>query len=1761
MLPVVPGYQLTEVVHESSRRLVCRGRSADGSEVILKTLAARYPGRHGIAELRREFALLCKLDIDGVVDAYELVSHGSGNLAIVMEPFGLSLAEHLRDRGGEPLPLDVFFTVAVAVAGVLGEVHEADVVHKDVVPRNILFDPETRGVKLIDFSIASALSRERLGTPLLSNLEGSLPFISPEQTGRMNRDVDYRSDLYSLGVSFFQLLTGQLPFHADTAIGWVHQHISREPPSPSALNPAVPRQVADIVLKLMSKDAEDRYQSTYGLIADLQRCRTELVDVGSISPFFLGHADTSRRFQFSQRLVGRDAELEQLHEVFGRVARGSSELCLISGWSGVGKSALVGELSTSIVGESGVLIHGKFDPFQRSTPYSALSVAFGELLRQLLAQPPDVLQDWAGAFMEALGGNGALLCPLLPDLALILGPQPPVAELPPAEAQNRFQLVFVDFVRVFTERHPLVLFLDDLQWSDAPTLSLLRRLARVSGLERLLVVGAYRSNEVGDGHPLRLVIDELRESQPIVEIELSPIGAEAIAQLTAAALCVEPEECAELSALVYDRTRGNPFFATEFLQTLYETGVIRFRPHLGLWGWDLDAAVGAEVGSSVVEFMVANLRRLPDAAQRALQLAACVGNTFSLRTVALLSGTSTEQAGQDLLPALVRNMVVPLTEEYRFVSEGELGADARYRFRHDRVQQAAHALLDAEQRASVHLAIGRLLQSRSGAEESDARLMEIVDHLDDGRQLITDPAERMALAHLNLRAAQRARSSSAYEAALQYARIGRELAGEAADPGLLWDLGVELQQCSYLTGRYDEAQRYSEHLLEHARTPVEKAEVLCVRTRQYATIGKMRESIESAIAGLQLLGLDFRSEPDAAQITEQLAAVERNLAGREIPSLIDAPVCTDEVQLQAVRLLTEIFAAAFLSGSGNLFPYLVLKLVNLSLEHGNSPESPFAYAAYGMLLCGALDDPATAMEYGRLAVATNERFDDISQKARVIYVYTMFVHHWSEHWATMTPWFKRGIEAGYQSGDLLYLAYSAQDCIIWDPTLDLETASEAQRRYLSVVKDTGYEDSYDSGSLFLQMQLNFLDQTDGMFSLDTEDFDEGAVVAGMAARGFMTGIANHQIYKAEIHHFYLDFEGALRFIELQDPMIRSSMSLPQIVRFHLVSFLTRAALDVDRPKMQRALDQMARWAAHCPVNFAHLESLMRAENARLEGDLTGALELYGQSIQLARDNRFLRDEGMANELAGRCLLGRGLDTAATGYLQAAHHIYGRFGAVRKVRQLEEQHSGLRAAYVGEGVDGVTTTTRGIGDAQLDLASVMAASQAISGELLLEQLWNTTLAVLMENAGAHRAAFVIRREGQLELHAMASAESGGAETQLPQRLSVDSLHLPVSVLRAVLRTREPVVLGDARSSERFGSDPYVLQKSPRSVLCVPIARRGGFEGVIYMENNLTTDAFTAERIKVIRLLSSQAAISTENARLYEDQRRLVDAQRRFVPDQFLEFLGHQDIADVTLGESISREMTVMFSDLRGFTPLAERLGPQQVIGLLNRYFSRLEVPIATAGGFIDSFNGDEIMALFGVSPDRAVEGGIGMWRALADFNRDSVEAGGPALNMGVGLNTGPLVLGTVGGNDRLKCGVVGDTVNLASRIEQLTKHYDVPFLIGEQTYDRLADPERFSIRQIDRVAVKGKSYGVRLYEVLDAERPERRALKERTRELLHGARVAYEQRRFGEACEALEQAIAIDPADRVLDIVLGRCRKYEFAPPPESWQGFETLSHK
>ncbi len=1774
----VANYELGETLYQSSRTTIHRGiRKTDAVSVVIKLLEGEYPHPRDSAQLRREFRVARQLRAPGIIDVYALEPWGNG-LALVQEDFGgVSLAGQPRPDGG--VDVDTFFEIALAVTRVLAHVH-LQVVHGDVSPANVLWNPSTRELRLIDFGASSEIRREARRLLPEDLPETSLPYVAPERSGRMNRDVDQRTDLYSLGAMLYELLTGRQAFVAKDRGEWIYAHLSRQPRAPHEIAPGCPEMLSRIVLRLMAKNPEDRYQGAQGLLSDLEECERRWRAGGEIEAFALARRDAESHLRLPQRLFGRDAEAQVLFKAFDEVAHGATRVLLVSGEAGIGKSALVHETRRAIAQANGYFVEGKFEQSDRHAPYEALAEAFRQLVVQILSEPEDRLNRWAEELRDALAPNGQLIVDLVPAIERVIGPQPPVAPGNPVEEQNRFQATVASLLRTFARSdHPLVLFLDDLQWSNPPTLSLIKRLLADRTGGSFLLIGAYREDEVGPGHPLAGLIADAARSHSVQSIRLAPLEVPVVSGILREALSTSNhQQTVELARVLCDKARGNPLVLGELLCRIHRDGGIYFDTGRGAWLWDLDR-IRRVTGGDAVDLMLRRMLDLSPETQSWLRLAACLGATFDLEALAIVAQSSPADAAEGLSQAVREGLLLRVSDDYRLGRAHDDQAltdtvpfDGQYQFQHDRVEQAAYALVPAADRAAMHLRIGRLLLLHTPPAHREERLIAIVQHLNEGAALLETDEQRLELASVNLAAARKAKASVAYASAFKLLRVAR-----SALPASAWETAFELAYevhslsaaCAYLVGELDVAARLCQDLLRRARTRLEKAQVHAMQLAQLTYCDRKDEAVLAGLRGLRVLGIRISAHPATATIIKEVLFAKAALGGRKVADLEDAPAITDPVVRLCMRILIDFIPPAYLTGNDKLFAAVVLKQVRLSLRHGGGVESASAYASYVVLLAG-LGDLKGANEFGQLAVRLTERHKATESRCRNLVLSALFGQSWSRPWRELRPCFQEAVRAGLESGDLLFAAYACGWIHLWDPDLDVRTAWDEGRKYLATIAKTDYQNALDAAQLSQQLWTNLLGQSKGRLSLSDDQFDEEACRERMARVRNVSGGGIHALYRIQICLFYEEPERGFAVIRAARPLVQALAGSPYLVEYCLHAFLVCASMPdgcrdarAARRHMRQLHAMMRKWAKHCPENFGQHLTLMDAEWARATGDVAAATRLYDEAVTAARRGLFARYEALANERAALFFLGHGSERIAALYMREARYQYARWGATAKVAFLDERYARLLggASEAAPSFLEPLVRPRGAeGTRPLDLITVLRASQTISEEVILERLLERLAAIVRENAGATRVSLLLREQDGLPLLVQAETRESGP-TQVMQQLHLEKADLPLSIIRYVDRSGQPLVLADAAREREFADDPYFRTHPARSMLALPIVHRGEALGVLYLENELATGAFTEERLTTLRMLSSQAAISIQNARLYEHVQKMVDSFSRFVPREFLRSLGRSQFLDIRLGESVQKVMTVLFSDIRGFTTLVERMSPTENIDFLNAYISHMEPPILAHGGFVDSYVGDAIMALFDRSPSDAVDAAGSMLRGLDAFNRERAGVAERPIAIGIGLNTGTLTLGTIGGAERLKCGVIGDTVNVASRIEGLTKRYRVPLLVSGETRDRLVPRIRTHTRFLDRVRVVGHAEPIDMYEVFDADPAPVRSAKADAAERWRGAVDLYYARRFSEAATAfsgLREALFDDHPAAVLE---ERARRFAVDAPPEGWSGVEVLSEK
>lgn len=1515
-----PGYIQIKKIHQGRRRIIYRGlREKDNKPVIIKSVSDDYPAQSDLDYLKHEYDILSFLNIDGILHVYSLETFGNKHALIFEDIRGESLKDIIAS---ERIELISFLNLALKLSTTLEELHLNNVTHKDINPKNIIINSHTDQVRLIDFSISSRLPSETQKISHPDLLEGTLAYMSPEQTGRMNRSIDYRTDFYSLGVTFYEMLTGRLPFDPSDPLEMVHCHIAKTPHSPNEVNPKIPKAISDIIMKLLAKTPEERYQSGSGLKADLQRCLNQLKSGGKIVSFALGQKDISHRFEIPHKLYGREKEIESLMAAFNRVSKGETELMLVSGFSGIGKTSLVHEIQKPLVQENGHFIFGKFDEFKRDIPYSSLIQAFHGLVSQILMRSGEEIAAWKHKIIDALGANGQIIVSVIPEVEIIIGPQPDVPELPPTEAQNRFNLVFERFIQVFTQKeHPLVLFLDDLQWADAATLKLLHNLATDPDTRCLLLIGAYRDNEVTPGHPLLLTLAKIEKAgAKKSDIVLGPLQLAHLNRFVADTLRCDTGASQPLAELIQRKTAGNPFFVTQFLKSLYQENLLDFDEAGGQWRFDLDRIERMGMTDNVVTLMAGKIRKLSEAAQHVTRLAACVGNQFDLGTLAIVNERLLNETAEALSEAIREGLILPISDfgysdaEFGIlISDSEedglpTGLDnpqskiqnlqsARFKFLHDRVQQAAYALITDDQKKAVHLKVGRLLLGNCDETEREERIFEITNHLNTGAELIVDADERIVLAGLNLFAGRKAKTSTAYQTALSYFNagiglLGAELWNEQYNLG--FTLYRELAECEYLCGSFVEAEQQFDLLLQKAKTNLEKAEIYDLIMVQHENRTNYTEAVKAGREGLKLLAivLPDREKDRVAALENEMQLIEINLGNRKIEELIDLPVMADPIIKMSLRLLVTIWSPTYILGDNQLTRLISATIVRLSLECGNTEESAYGYVTHAITVGSARGDYRSAYEWGKLALMVNEHFQDRKRRAKINQQFHAHVNLWRRPLETSMAYAQEATRSGLENGDFTYAGYGSFTGL-WNTFLinrDLEQYCNDCSSSLALLNKIRMAGAADGVMTHLGWARALQGRTSDKLSLSDASFEEKAFIAAYKGNPFYMTLFNGA--KLSLSVIFSDFRNALECMQSLRQLAHNMDGTIWPVILNFLSALTLSNLfrDADKKKrrtwsveLEQYRDFFETLAENCPENYRQMYLVVAAECARIGSRHSEAMDLYEQAVRLSEECKITQIDALANELYAKYWLERKNEKIAKLYLADARLGYERWGASAKVKDLQEKYPHLlgfdHAAGEKEMLAASAPSPIRATEA-LDLASVIKASQAISGEIELSRLLEKLMKIAIENAGAQKGFLVLEKDGEPVIEAEGYADK--PEATVLQTLPIEmngQLLLPTAILNYVRRTGESLVLANAANEARFTGDPYIARHQPKSILCTPILHQGKHTGMLYLENNLATNTFTSDRIEVMQLLSSQAAISLENAKLYEEMRQEVARRRR------------------------------------------------------------------------------------------------------------------------------------------------------------------------------------------------------------------------------------------------------------------------------------------
>ena len=1763
-----PGYACTGIVRPGPDSYLLRARR-DGANVLIKV-----PGPTAVDWNRRaarDYELSAWIDSTAALKAVQLVEHEKTLLPVFAEFNGEPLKNLVTPDG---IKLKAFLRIALRLCAALEDVHRSEIIHNDFQPANVLVDVASGEIRITGFGQALLASALQAGAPTRARTD--LNYISPEQTGRINRPIDLRSDYYSLGAVLYELLCGRPPFMSDDPLELIHAHVAHLPVAPHTMRPELPPVISNILLRLLAKSADDRYRGLDGLANDLKECLRQMRLNGTVQSFHAGAADYAERYYLPRRLFGRDAELQALLAEFERSAAGRCVLTFVCGNSGIGKSALIREMSTSIVKHRGNFIEGKFDQFQRDLPYSAIIQAVRMFVRALLTAPDARVAEWKDKHQAALSNSAAILIDAIPELQWLLEKSASATAPVETENNNLFHLACLEFFQaVATSDEPLVLFLDDLQWADLPSLKLLRVLLRDLPQETALhIVGAYRDNEVDAAHPLYTLE---KNYEPRV-IRLGRLSTAAMHEFVAESLRTTPTEAASLSEIVASFSGGNPFFAGEFLKSLIEDGRLRFHRASRAWRWDTDAIRSLTLTEGVVDFLSDKIRKLDPATRDVLNIAACFGNYFDKTTIAAaLEPGNTEDVERHLLLAARLGLIMIVDSNTTAADETATG----YHFIHDRIHQTIYELMSDDERMARHLSIGRALLRLVDTEDFADHIFEITNHLNLARSLISNDDERIQLAGLNLAGGRKAVASNAYDSAARLLTIGTELIPDDCwvfHFSLTLDLYGELANAEQLCGNHDRAEEIVQEILKHAHDPLQRVAAFETRIRALNNQNRLADALSAARQILRELGIRLPEQPGVPHVLAALLSTRltiRMRGGKDY--ILRAPEMRNAKIRAALGILNYISPAAYQSDQ-NLFAVVIMFMTRLSYRYGLTAHTPYAVALYAVSHAGPLAKPVAARAYSDLSLGLLERVETQQQRARVLTLRGAFVSHWTSHARDTFSVLESGAEHARSAGDMEFRGY----CFFFKSlnqfcsTARLPELHREMETYFREIKRHRSSQSLYVQAILLQTVDNLREGKAGneiSTVLRGEFFDQQQQLPGLYELNFRTAIA--WVHQANALLLYLNdqpevaFAAVLKSLEFLDGITATS-SIPPLfliealcrLRLSAEPTTTRAARRAHRKAVARIVRQFRAWAKFAPTNQKHRLHLLNAGLYAITNKTEAASQEYERAIQSAAKSDFIFDVALASERAGEFYTRLERPILARAYLEAGADAYETWGCPAKAAGVRARAAAIQtlpmaiptrqtAAASDRTVETSNATSHTLPET-LEVGTVMKAVETISEEIQLDHLLDKLMHILMENSGARRGALIVCEDSGLQVVARRNVDEGEARLAQPEPV-VGHTMLPEGLVQYVARTRESVVVNSMNETAHLPSESYFELRRPQSALCAPIVHQNQLYGVFYLENELAPGVFDQKRTSALKFLTTHIAISLRNARLYREQQDLSQSFARFLPNQFLEFLEKKSVRDVRLGDAIQQEMIVLFSDIRNFTTLSESMNARDNFRFLNSYFKRMEPAVLRNQGFVDKFIGDAVMALFSYSPENALTAAMEMRHEMEAFNRHRKLSGLAGIDIGIGLHIGEVMLGTVGSTNRLETTVIGDTVNLASRVESLTKKYDIPILLTGELYKKLAQPEALDLREVDSVRVKGKHRPVVLYELYEVDPPEIRAQKKTTRDLFTQGLWNYKAGDFEAASHAFDAALKLAPLDRMARVYSQRCASL-MIKPPTNWEG-------
>ncbi len=1660
---VIPGYKINKLVLENlERTLLSATDEAAHRPVLLKIPKGKISAQEQRARYKREQSIIERLNLKTMLAPLDIINI-KGKPVMVFEHFGDGLLIDHIDKS--VFSIDDFLTIAVNLITAVTELHAGSVTHSRLTPESIVLNSETKEIKLLDLETASLLNQDIPNFINFNELGNEIAYMAPEQSGRMNRTVDLRSNLYSIGCILYEMLTKRKVFESRSVVDLVYCHIAKYPDPPSKYNTGIPDIFDKIILKLLNKNAEDRYQSSAGLLDDLAQCRNQYRDQKMIASFPLGKNDLSNQFSFPQKVYGREAEIEKLQSIFKYVATGHFGILMVAGYSGIGKTTLINEVHKSILSKGGYFMSGKFDQLERNNPYHALTSGLNDLIKFILSEPNAASGRQVKRIMSRLDGQGKLLIDVLPKLELLIGPQPDVPNLPIAESQNRFLDVLCRFIGAFASKQkPLTIFLDDLQWADLSTLKLLERLSSYENNKNILFIGAYRDNEVSSTDPLLVTLSDIKDSGIYLrQIKVNPLTQESINQLIADTLKTDTTTSSNLSNIVSKQTGSNPFFIKLFLSSLFDDGLLWFDSVNSKWKWDIEKIKAAEITSNVIDLMVQKLVKLPEESLELLKYAACIGNTFDLLELKHATDIAPNVIAHQLWQPLSNTILKPIDDSYKtaeeLVKEGYF-VNVKYKFSHDRIQQAAYRLITHKKRKEMHLNIGTRLYANLSPEELESKLFNVVNHLNLSLALIHDNETRQIVRNLNLRAARKAKVAASFSKAAEYYSKACDLLTKdlwLSDEEMTAGAFIDLAECEYICGNYENADNIYSLVLGKTKNPDLIARVYDIRLRQYAQQGRNKETLELGARILKTYGVSFKSEPSLARLAPKLIMAKLSLIGKDPSKFTELPDIKDKNKGFALQTLMNISATAYVYDMNTML-FLVLRMLKISVKYGNAEESAFGYGLYGFVEGAALGNAKQAKKFANLSIELCKKSTDPIVIAKVHFLRAFSTQHWFEPIRLAAKPLKDSFKMLDQSGSYTFASYCLQ-------------ATMAKRLYLGETLETYYRDiveysmytekvqeTYSQNLLFVLRRYvsKMTGATHAHFIKDDTKLDDGQFVKDLTEKRLLMPVAWYFVYEMMYHYHFGNDDQAYEFMikaKIVDDVAPTTMAQ---IEFHFYRILILSNRISDAPvhqklklklKIASILKKLKKWSFGCAENFESRYFLaMAVFNAATSNHRDGVEHYFSQAhaLTVQHNNGFLR--GLVNELWAKYLFVVGAPKLAIEKTMSAIANYDLNGARNKVSQLKKIYD----ITANENSDSIASAKTADLSEIIDIEAILKSSRVISGQIVLDKLLSSLLSILMENVGGQRGFLILANNDNLTIEVKKDMSSNDSEIMESTPLE-KSNSLSKMVVNYVWKTGEGLLLDDASVSKQFESDPYLKGNKVRSVLCVPIINQGKTTAIMYIENNLAAAVFTEKRLHLTEILASQAAISIENAKLYYSLEQKVRDRTQQLSDEkkkseklLKNILPEEIITELQKDGEASAKMfknaTILFSDFKDFTIICEKLKPGELVTLIDRYFSFFDEIMQRHGIEKIKTVGDAYLAAGGLpvpgkgDTKAVVTAAFEMLDVCNKIRKERAAKNLPYFELRIGIHTGSVIAGVVG-SLKFAYDIWGDTVNVAARMEQ------------------------------------------------------------------------------------------------------------------------------